>query len=156
MIYNMWEPHQTSGFLMALFMLSYMMITGTTTGIALFVRICGLVCHIIVHILFYKTLASYLDRDYSLLVSGISFFVLPKLMFVPEFSNMQIWFLILTSICLLKYYGKEKIEEQRGKLGYLIAAGFFTALEVFTYPSTIFAFFGVVFFIVLFSFVICY
>lgn len=150
MIYNMWEPHQTSGFLMALFMLPYLMITGTTTGIALFVRICGLVCHIIVHILFYKTLASYLDRDYSLLVSGISFFVLPKLMFVPEFSNMQIWFLILTSICLLKYYGKEKIEEQRGKLGYLIAAGFFTALEVFTYPSTIFAFFGVVFFIVLF------
>lgn len=150
LVYNMWEPHQTSGFLMALFMLPYLMITGGTTGIALYVRICGLICHTVIHGLLYKTLCTYLHKDHSLLVCGISFFALPKLMFLPEFANMQIWFLLLTCICLLKYYGEERIKEKRGKIIYLIAAGLFTALEVFTYPSTIFAFVGIVIFIILF------
>lgn len=151
LVYNMWEPHQTSGFLMALFMLPYLLITGGTTGIALYVRICGLICHTVIHGLLYKTLCAYLNRDHSLLVCGISFFALPKLMFLPEFANMQIWFLLLTSICLLKYYGTECVKESRGNVGYLIMAGFFTALEVLTYPSTIFEFVAVLIFIVIFS-----
>ncbi len=150
LVYNMWEPHQTSGFLMALFMLPYLMITGGTTGIALYVRICGLICHTLIHGLLYKTLRTYLHKDHSLLVCGISFFALPKLMFLPEFANMQIWFLLLTCICLLKYYGAECVKESRGNICYLIMAGFFTALEVLTYPSTIFVFVTVFIFIVIF------
>lgn len=150
LVYNMWEPHQTSGFLMALFMLPYLMITGSTTGIALYVRICGLICHTVIHGLLYKTLCTYLHKDHSLLVCGISFFALPKLMFLPEFANMQIWFLLLTCICLLKYYGAECLKEFRGNICYLIMAGFFTALEVLTYPSTIFVFVTVFIFIVIF------
>ncbi len=150
LVYNMWEPHQTSGFLMAVFMLPYIMITGGTTGIVLYVRICGLICHVVIHGLLYKTLCTYLNREHGLLVCGISFFALPKLMFLPEFANMQIWFLLLTGICLLKYYGTERVEKKRGKIIYLIAAGFFTALEVFTYPSTVFAFIGIIAFIILF------
>lgn len=150
LVYNMWEPHQTSGFLMALFMLPYLMITGGTTGIALYVRICGLICHTIIHSLLYKTLCTYLHKDHSLLVCGISFFALPKLMFLPEFANMQIWFLLLTCICLLKYYGTESVKESRGNIWFLIMAGFFTAMEVLTYPSTIFVFVTVLIFIVMF------
>lgn len=150
LVYNMWEPHQTSGFLMALFMLPYLMITGGTTGIALYVRICGLICHTLIHGLLYKTLRTYLHKDHSLLVCGISFFALPKLMFLPEFANMQIWFLLLTCVCLLKYYGTESVKESRGNIWFLIMAGFFTALEVLTYPSTIFVFATVLIFIVIF------
>lgn len=150
LIYNMWEPHQTSGFLMALFMLPYLMIAGTTTGIALYVRICGLICHILVHFCLYKILKSYLHQDHSLLVCGISFFVLPKLMFLPEFANMQMWFLMMASICLLKYYGTQVLTSGRGKLVWLILAGFFTALEVLTYPSTVFVFGGTLFFMIFF------
>lgn len=150
LVYNMWEPHQTSGFLMTLFMFPYLMITGGTTGIALYVRICGLICHTVIHGLLYRTLCTYLQKDHSLLVCGISFFALPKLMFLPEFANMQIWFLLLTCICLLKYYGTESVKESRGNIWFLIMAGFFTAMEVLTYPSTIFVFATVLIFIVIF------
>ncbi len=150
LVYNMWEPHQTSGFLMALFMLPYLLLAGGTAGIALYVRICGLICHTVIHGVLYKTLCTYLHKDHSLLVCGVSFFALPKLMFLPEFANMQIWFLLLTSICLLKYYGTECVRESRGNICYLIMAGFFTALEVLTYPSTIFVFATVLIFIIIF------
>ncbi len=150
LVYNMWEPHQTSGFLMALFMMPYLLITGSTTGIALYVRICGLICHALIHILLYKTLSTYLNKDYSLLVCGISFFALPKLMFLPEFANMQIWFLLLICICLLKYYGTNTFRERRGGLWILALAGFFTALEVLTYPSTVFVFLTVIILIIIF------
>lgn len=149
-IYNMWEPHQTSGFLMAFFMLPYLLITGGTIGIALYVRVCGLLCHLIVHIFLYRTLCKYLDADHSLFVCGISFFVLPKLMFLPDFANIQIWFLMLLCICLLRYYGMEHLATNRGNRIYLILSGLFTALEVLTYPSTIFVFVIVVFLVIRF------
>ena len=42
LITEMWEPHQTSAFLCAIFMKLFMMITGSTTGIVLFLHAAGL------------------------------------------------------------------------------------------------------------------
>ena len=59
---DMWEPHQTSGFLSAFFMLPYLAFTGTTTGIILYLRICGLLCHTCVTVLLYQTHRRFLDK----------------------------------------------------------------------------------------------
>lgn len=132
---DMWEPHQTSGFLTALFMLPYLAITGSTTGIVLYLRICGLLCHMGVTYFLYRTLLRYLNQFNSLLICGIFFLSLPKLMLLPEFSNMQLWFLMLCILCMLKYY-------ESGRLLCLTGAGFFLSLEILSYPSTVFTFFS--------------
>ncbi|MCM1056052.1 MAG: hypothetical protein NC517_00370 [Firmicutes bacterium] len=137
---DLWEPHQTSGWLCMLFMAPYMAIFHTTTGIFLYLRVCGLILHSIVGVCLYRTLKGYLERENALLVCCIYFFTLPKLMFLPEFSNIQVWCLLSAVLCLLRYYGPSAVQPGTYRLRYLILAGCFFALEVFSYPSTVFAF----------------
>lgn len=136
-ILEMWEPHQTSAFLSSMLMFPYLAIIGTTTGIVLYLRICGLAIHSLVCFLLYRQLREY---PWAFYIVCIYFFSLPKLMFLPEFSNMQLWFLTLAVLCLLKYY-EEKETDTSPHIFYLYLAGTFTMLEVLTYPSTILAFF---------------
>lgn len=135
---DMWEPHQTSGFLTALFMLPYIAVTGSVTGIVLYLRACGLLCHICVTYFLYRALRRELNQSDSLLICGIFVMSLPKFMLLPEFSNMYLWFLTLCVLCLLRYY-------QTGKLLYLIWSGFFLSFEILAYPSTVFSFFACLF-----------
>lgn len=135
-VLTMWEPHQTSGFAAALFMLPFLKLTGSTTGIVLYLRFCGLLLHSLVTFFLYRLLSVRLSKHTSLLLCAISFFSLPKLMFLPEFSNLQLWFLFLLIFCFLAYYQTGK----KRPLPYLAGAGFFLAMEVLTYPSTILIF----------------
>ncbi len=137
---DMWEPHQTSGFLCALLMLPYLALFHTTTGIFLYLRSCGLLLHGLTAFFLYRTLRPRFTPDYTFLLCCIAFFTLPKLMFLPEFSNMQTDFLLWAVLCLLRYYDPALSRRDRPSLGYLYAAGIFMALEVLSYPSTILAF----------------
>lgn len=146
---DMWEPHQTSGFLAAFLMLPYLALTGSTAGIVLYLRICGLFIHSLIAVLFYRQLNRILPvyaaieskscKSYSFLIACIYFFSLPKLMFLPEFSNMQLWFLMLIILCLSHYYTLGR-SDGKASLIYLAGAGFFLALEVLSYPSTLILF----------------
>lgn len=151
LILDMWEPHQTSGFLCSLLMAPYLALTKTTTGIFLYLRVCGLLIHLSVFFLvknffcqvFKHVTESNRDtiRFYSTLITCIFFFTLPKVMFLPEFSNLQVWFIMLTVICLTEYYVCCQKESGRSSLLYLVLAGFCIMLEVLSYPSTILVFF---------------
>ena len=85
---DLWEPHQTSGWLCALLMIPYLALFPTAAGVFLYLRLCGLLLHSGVSFFLYRTLRSYLQREYALGVCCIWFFALPKIMFLPEFSNM--------------------------------------------------------------------
>ena len=137
---DMWEPHQTSGFLCALLMLPYLALFHTTTGIFLYLRLWGLLLHGLTALFLYRTLSRRFTSDYAFLLACIAFFTLPKLMFLPEFSNLQTDFLLWAVLCLLRYYDPALSRRERPSLGYLYAAGVFMALEVLSYPSTILAF----------------
>ena len=137
---DMWEPHQTSGVLCALLMRPYLALFSTTTGIFLYLRVWGLLLHGLAAFFLYRTLRRRFTPDYAFLLGCIAFFTLPKLMFLPEFSNMQTDFLLCAVLCLLRYYDPALSHRDRPSLGYLYAAGSFMALEVLTYPSTILAF----------------
>ncbi len=137
---DLWEPHQTSGWLCMLLMAPYVALFNTTTGIILYLRICGLLLHCAVGFFLYRTLKGYLDREYASLVSCIYFFALPKIMFLPDFSNIQVWCLMMAVLCLLRYYGVPASQLGHFALGYLVIAGCFLALEVLSYPSTLLAF----------------
>lgn len=146
-VLDMWEPHQTSGFLASLLIVPYLAITNTLTGVVIYLRICGLIIHSSLSFLLYKYINKTLTKSistpntnsvsYAFFLTCIYFFSLPKFMFLPEFSNMQLWFMLLTILCLLRYYE----EQEQPTLWLLFLAGCFMTLEVLTYPSTIIAFF---------------
>lgn len=154
---DMWEPHQTSGFMCALLMLPYLTVTGTASGVFLYLRICGLIIHLCVFFLlrnwiyrYLKTLRKESDRSIgmcSFIISCIFFFTLPKLMFLPEFSNLQVWFLMLAVLCFFRYYIPLGNGERSSAL-YMILAGICMMLEVLSYPSTILTFFVCIYYIV--------
>lgn len=138
MLLDLWEPHQTSGFLCALLMLPYLAVTGSTFGIFLYLRAAGLLIHSLITWLVYRRISRIMDSEYALLICCIYFFSLPKLMFLPEFSNMQIWFLTLTLLSLLPSEGKHSLWR-------LVPTGIFLSLEVLSYPSAILVFFACLF-----------
>ncbi len=135
---DLWEPHQTSGWLCMLLMVPYLALFRTTAGVILYLRVCGLLLHSAVGFFLYKTLRIYLQPDHALPVCCIYFFALPKIMFMPEFSNIQVWCLLMAALCLLRYYGP--VQPGNYALGYLALAGCFLTLEVLSYTSTILAF----------------
>lgn len=137
---DLWEPHQTSGWLCMLLMTPYLALFHTTSGIILYLRFCGLLLHGTVAFFLYRTLRLYLPQEHALPVCCIWFFSLPKIMFLPEFSNMQMWFLLAAALCLLRYYGPRTAGTGSHALWLLVLAGCFLALEVLSYPSTILAF----------------
>lgn len=137
---DMWEPHQTSAWLCTLLLLPYVALFHTTTGIFLYLRFCGLLIHAAVGAFLYKTLTHFIERERALLIGCIYFFTLPKLMFLPEFSNIQVWCLLAAILCLLRYYGYSASRPGSRRLYCLVLAGCFLTLEVLSYPSTIFAF----------------
>ena len=63
MIAQMWEPHQTSAFLNAFFIAIYLFLTGTTTGIALYLNAVGLVVKLGVAYLFYRTFRRFCNKN---------------------------------------------------------------------------------------------
>ncbi len=62
MIAQMWEPHQTSAFLNAAFIKLYIFLTGTVTGVALYLNIMGTFVKVGVTVLFYRTFRKVCDH----------------------------------------------------------------------------------------------
>ena len=130
---EMWEPHQTSAFLCTLFMGIYMMITGTTTGIIIYLRVITTVIHGVLSYAVYRSFKRSVSKEYAFLLAMLYFNISPKNIHIPEFGNMQLWFLTILILALQWYY------EQDGKDKWymLLLAGVALSGEVLTYPTCI-------------------
>lgn len=128
MFLEMWEPHQTSIFLPAALMWLYIRLLGTTTGIVVYLQICGILIRGALALLIYRTLRSDLSQKISYGISLFYFMVSPKDYALPEFSNLQLWFSTLLLCCLWNYL-------KSGRHYLLILSAFCLCLEVLTYPS---------------------
>lgn len=100
---NMWEPHQSSAFLCALLMRPYLALCGKT-GVVIWLRFCGTFIHLAVSVYLYRTLRRMISRDNAFLLGLIYFNTIPKQIMLPEFGIMQVWFLTLLSLFLIRYY----------------------------------------------------
>ena len=144
MLSQMWEPHQTSAFLAAIFMKMYLGLFHTTTGIVVYMNLVGVCFKGVVTLILYKTLKEVADRK-ALLCACVFFFTMnPKAVLMPEFSNMQIWFSALLFCSLFQYFRSQK-------KGWLFLAGAFLCLEVLAYPSCVIVYFGVLLCLVWYS-----
>lgn len=148
MFSTMWEPHQTSSFLCTLFMKPYFALTGTYTGVVIYLRFMGTLIHLGVAYYLYKVLKHFLQEDVSFYLSLIFFNTIPKLIMLPEFSGMQVWFGVLCFLAIIDSAEHitfaDKNVADKGLAGkkhtaipYLkiALAAVFMCLEVLSYPS---------------------
>lgn len=138
MFSEMWEPHQTSAFICAFLEYVYTGITGTATGIVLYLHVFGTVIKGIVALVFYKSLKKVFNSDTAFLTSCIFMILSPKMLIIPEYSNMQLYSAVLL-FCFLVMYITEK------KMKYLIILSLSLFLAVLSYPSCIIMWIAVVF-----------
>lgn len=130
---DMWEPHQSSAFLCTLLMKPYLALFGTT-GVVLYLRLCGTVLHLMVSFCLYRVLKSLMEKKYAWILALIYFNTIPKQIILPEFGIMQVWFYTLLSLCLIQYYIKGR------KRQYLVLASLALVLNVLSYPSCLILF----------------
>lgn len=140
MVLQMWEPHQTSAFLCAILMWIYMSLTGTTTGIVLFLQIAGLLIRAGIGYLIYREIKEMPVENSEIpgFLAGITYLLIsPKELLTPEFGNMQLWFGTLVFLTLIRYFKTEKI-------WCLFAGAVCFCLGVFSYPSFLLVSLGVI------------
>lgn len=137
MMLEMWEPHQTSAIFTALFIKPFLWITGGATHfLNIYLRVIYFALQGAIAAFMYKTFCKCLPelskRD-SLWLSLVFFVSSPKSIFIPEYTNLQIWFFALLALCLMWYYCEAS--PMRGKLSMLVWAGLCLTCDVLAYPS---------------------
>lgn len=130
---EMWEPHQTTAIWPAFFVKLYLSVFGNGEYLVLFLRVLGVFLGAGVSFFWYRVMKQRFDKKVSFLTALIVFHTLPKWIQTPEFANTQIWFLLLTMLCVLQYV-------QCKKMIYAFGAGLFMVLEVLAYPSCVLLF----------------
>ncbi len=136
---EMWEPHQTSAFLCTGLMWLYKTFTGTYTGVLIYLRVCTTLIQVAISLYLYHILrrGRILDRHFAMLCALIYFNMVPKIIQIPDFSNMQLWFFTLTVLCLIHY----RLDREYTDRPWLVfVAGLCMALEVLAYPSCLILF----------------
>ena len=128
MISQIWDPHQTSAFFSAFLMWIYMTLFHTTTGVAIWLRVCGTLIHGALSVGVYRVVRRFLPEDHSFYLGILYFNMLPKGYVTPEFSNLLIWFLTLFLLDLIR------LEDYKKPL-IAIRCGFWMCGMVLSYPS---------------------
>lgn len=138
MFSQMWEPHQTSAFLLAFFIKIWMSALGTTTGLVIYLNTVSLLVKSVVVLFFYKTLKRYCDCEIALFMALFLAAAQAKTYILLDFSNMQVYSSVLLLCCLIRY-----LENARSKV-WLFLSALCLCLEVLSYPSCILVFFIVI------------
>ena len=138
---DMWELHQTSGYVIEFFLWIYQLIKGSSEGEIVFVRACGMALHLIVSYVLYRSLKRHLPEEKAFIAAVLYANLSPKSISTPEFSNLLNQTSVLTFVCLDRLY-LCKDDEKKGRIIWALAAGVFLSLCVMSYPpSLIFAVF---------------
>ncbi len=131
MLADMWEPHQLSAYLPALFLKLHMWLTGGTEYAVVALRVWGTVLHLLLAVWLYKGVRPRCGKGGAFILVALHVNFLAKWVQTPEFELMHYWVLLGSALCLFTYYEKKK------GIGWLILAGFGMLLQLFNYPSMI-------------------
>lgn len=130
---DMWEPHQSSAFLCSILMRPWLALF-STTGVVLYLRLCGTLLHLGISFYLYRILKDFMDVKYAWLLALIYYNTIPKQIILPEFGIMQVWCYTLLALFLTRYYTCDK------KIRYLVLAALSLVLNVLSYPSCLILF----------------
>ncbi len=138
---TMWEPHQTSAFMCIAIMYVFRLLTGGYAGVVITLRIVTELIRAALSYWIFRSVKRYTDKTTALLSALLYFNSVPKLIDIPEFSNMQLWFFTIMTLSLMEYYYREKtVTDEKRKILFLILSSAALALEILSYPSCIILF----------------
>lgn len=140
---EMWEPHQTSAFLCIAMMYIYHLVTGTYTGVVIFLRVVTEAVRAGLSFWIYRAFGKRMERKEAFLLALLYFNSVPKLIDIPEFSNMQLWFFTIMALSLMEFYhgsGAERSCQKSTGLIWLVISSCALALEILSYPTCIILF----------------
>ena len=132
---EMWEPHQLCSLPPALLVAAYLGLTGTTTGLLVFVRAVLLVCKAALSWAFYREFARDLGKSGAGLAALVLFLYTPKWFLGPDYIGQQFLFTVAAFLCFHHYV-------TRGfRRPWLVAVGaVFACLSFLAYPQSAAAF----------------
>lgn len=144
---QIWDPHQTSAFLIEFLIWIYQKIFHTTTYVVIWIRTAGVLIQLAISCYLCRALRHVLSEEHSFYLAVVYFNLLPKSYVMPEFSNMMVWGLTLLLICLSRMavlqgrLGQEKKEGWNWKMTLTaLEAGGWLCFVTLSYPSCILLF----------------
>lgn len=129
---HMWESHQLSAFLGAIFIKLYLAFFGTTEYLVIYLRVIGILIHTGIGIWFYNTIKKDFPQKISFLILFLHLNFLPKWVQMPEFELMHYWFVLAIFLLLYGYFGQEKRGFLRPALAGVCVVG-----SMMSYPTMI-------------------
>lgn len=128
---DMWEPHQFSAFLAALFTAPYVKIRGNTDYLVIYLRLAGVMIHTGLGLALYKQLSRTCGEfvAFGIMILHLNF--LPKWVQIPEFELMHYWCLLSIFLSIYSYVSGQR------KTGLLILGGIFLTGGIMSYPTLI-------------------
>lgn len=133
MFMEMWEPHQTSGFLGALFVALYIRLTGGTVYLGLFLRVVGLLIQGLISLFVYRTIKPEFSETAAFYAGLATFVVSPKWIQAPDFSNLLLWCSLCSVMCLIRFARRSS-----GFRIWLVLAALFYCGCILAYPTGVF------------------
>ena len=133
MFLDMWEVHQTSSFLPALFLSLFYKITGGMNGSVLYLRAIATLLHAAVSLAVFRSLRKNADTAWAVLLALLYFNLLPKWLISLDFSMQKVWGMTLLLLVLEQ-------EVKTGKRGYAFLMGVVLAMTVLAYPGMVLAY----------------
>ena len=130
---DIWDPHQTSAFLVEFLMWVYVKLFSTYTGIMIWVRAWGAVIHLLVSAQVFLVLRKMLSPERGFILAAVYFALLPKNSIMPDYSFMYVWALSLVLVHLFWM-------DQKKNLYHVFACGFWMCIMVLSYPSSLLIF----------------
>ncbi|GEM_PF-1292410 len=133
LIRDMWEPHQFSAFLTALFAAPFIRIRGNTDYLVIWLRVMGGLIHAGMGWILYRQLRKKIRPflAFCVMIQHLNF--LPKWVQMPEFELMHYWCLLGIFLLLNAYFGNERPRMYLPFLG-----GCLLVISMMCYPTMIF------------------
>ncbi len=135
LLLDMWEPHQFSAYLPAIFMKLFLAITNSTEYIVIYLRVIGTLIHLALGVWLYRSAHRLVGTVEGLFLTLLHVNFLAKWVQLPEFELMNYWYLLITLLCLHTYYDVPGKDGSAPKNRYLLLAGSMMLLQVCNYPT---------------------
>lgn len=129
---DIWEAQMTSAIIQSMLVKLWMFMTGTTTGVIIFVRVVSTIWLVFLTFFTYKTLTIIIsNKKLCLSLSCLVYLYSTKKMIVPDYGNFQTWLPILLVLFFIRYYYKDTCRY------YLVLSGLALSVLVLAYPTYI-------------------
>lgn len=128
---DMWDLHQTAALFPAILCRIYVLLNGSTAGIAVFLRAMSVIVQIVLTVIVYSIIKRYYGVCCALGAGTVIANMLPRATQELEYSTISVWSCLVCALLLLE------IRREGFRLHKLLWAAFFYAVAVYSYPTIV-------------------